>query len=62
MNYLTTSEAADIWGISRRRVTVLCATGRIPGAIQKGAMWLIPIGAKKPEDRRKVRSIGQKKE
>ena len=62
MDYLTTSEAADVWGISRRRVTVLCATGRIPGAVQKGTMWLVPIGAKKPEDRRKVRSIGQQKE
>ena len=61
MDYLTTSEAAEKWNISRRRVTVLCSTGRIPGAIQKGAMWLIPKNAKKPEDGRKVRYIGQKK-
>ena len=61
MDYLTTSEAAEKWNISRRRVTVLCSTGRIPGALQKGGVWLIPKKAKKPEDGRKVRYIGQKK-
>lgn len=61
MDYLTTSEAAEKWNISRRRVTVLCSTGRISGALQKGGMWLIPKNAKKPEDGRKVRYIGQKK-
>jgi DNA adenine methylase len=61
MDYLTTSEAAEKWKISRRRVTVLCSTGRIPGALQKGSMWLIPKNAKKPEDGRKVRYIGPKK-
>lgn len=53
MNYLTTMEMAEKWNISRRRVTVLCSTGRIPGVIQKGPMWLIPENAKKPEDGRK---------
>ena len=53
MNYLTTIEMAEKWNISRRRVTVLCSTGRIPGVIQKGPMWLIPENAKKPEDGRK---------
>ncbi len=61
MDYLTTSEAAEKWSISRRRVTVLCSTGRIPGALQKGAMWLIPKNAKKPLDGRKVRNKGQQK-
>ena len=56
MNYMTTSEAADKWGISRRRVTVLCATGRIPGVTQAGPMWLIPKSAKKPEDGRKAKN------
>ncbi len=31
MNYLTTAEAAEKWGISRRRVNVLCNEGRIIG-------------------------------
>ncbi len=55
MNYMTTSEAADKWGITRRRVTVLCSTGRIPGVTQAGPMWLIPKNAKKPVDGRKER-------
>ncbi len=59
MNYSTTADMAEKWGISRRRVTVLCATGRIPGVIQVGAMWLIPKDAKKPEDGRKVQIKGQ---
>ena len=61
MNYLTTIEMAEKWNISRRRVTVLCSTGRIPGVIQKGPMWLIPENAKKPEDGRRVLNMGQKK-
>ena len=61
MNYSTTDEIAKKWNISRRRVTVLCATGRIPGVIQMGAMWLIPKNAKKPEDGRKVQIKGQNK-
>lgn len=61
MNFLTTAETAEKWDISRRRVTVLCNEGRIKGAMQKGNMWLIPENAKKPEDGRKVRYIGQQK-
>lgn len=55
MEYLTTSEAAEKWNISRRRVTVYCDEGRIAGAIRKGVMWLIPADAEKPIDGRKVR-------
>lgn len=61
MNYLTTIEMAEKWNISRRRVTVLCSTGRIPGVIQKGPMWLIPENAKKPADGRRVLNMGKKK-
>ena len=55
MDLLTTSETADKWNISRRRVSLLCAEGRIEGAIQKGKMWLVPADAKKPEDPRRKR-------
>lgn len=58
MNYLTTQEAADLWGISRRRVTVLCDEGRVKGAIRKGKVWLIPAKAEKPVDGRTVRNKG----
>ena len=52
MNYFTTSELSGIWGISSRRIGVLCAEGRIDGAIKKGKTWLIPDNAVKPGDAR----------
>lgn len=55
MDYLTTSQMADRWNISRRRVTTLCIEGRIEGAMLRGNTWLIPEAAKKPEDPRRVR-------
>ena len=61
MGLLTTSEMAKKWDISRRRVTTLCAEGRIEGAILKGNTWLIPENAEKPDDPRRVRKIEQKK-
>lgn len=61
MELLTTSEMAKKWDISRRRVTTLCAEGRIEGAILKGNTWLVPENAEKPDDPRRVRKIEQKK-
>lgn len=52
MEYLTTSETAERWGITARRVQVLCKEGRVEGAVYKG-VWLIPADAKKPEDPRR---------
>ena len=60
MELLTTSEMAEKWNISRRRVTTLCAQGRIEGAILKGNKWLIPENAEKPDDPRRVRKNGHK--
>lgn len=61
MELLTTSEMVKKWDISRRRVTTLCAEGRIEGAILKGNTWLIPENTEKPDDPRRVRKIEQKK-
>ncbi len=52
MKYITPKEAAERWGISRRRVHILCGNGRIEGAERYGGIWLIPDTAKKPEDAR----------
>ncbi len=49
MNYLTADEAAKKWGISGRRVRILCNEGRVKGAEQKGNLWLIPDNVEKPE-------------
>ena len=52
MNYIKASQAAEKWGISPRRVRMLCAEGKIEGAIQKGKLYMIPEDAKKPADGR----------
>lgn len=52
MNYIKVSQAAEKWGISARRVRVLCAEGKIDGVIQKGKLYMIPENAQKPADGR----------
>ena len=52
MEYLSTAEVANKWGITARRVQRLCKEGRVEGAVYKG-ICLIPDDAKKPEDPRK---------
>lgn len=53
MEYLTTVEMSQKWGISSRRIGILCAENRIPGVIKKGKTWLIPSDSEKPADARK---------
>jgi len=52
MDYITTKQAAEKWGISERRVQVLCVQGRIKGVVRLGWAWAIPIDAQKPYDKR----------
>ncbi len=52
MEYLTSPEMSEKWGISSRRISLLCAEGRIKGAIKKGKTWLIPSDTQKPADAR----------
>ena len=52
MDYLTISQTAEKWGLKGRRVTTLCAEGRIPGAKKFGNAWMIPEDAEKPNDAR----------
>ena len=49
---MTTKEASERWGISERRVRVLCSEGKIAGAVQEGRGWNIPIDSQKPSDGR----------
>ncbi len=49
---MTVKQAAEKWGISDRRIRVLCSEGKIPGAYQEGRGWKIPIDADKPADGR----------
>ena len=39
MKYLSSKEAADKWGISERRVQILCNQERIAGVIRIGSTW-----------------------
>lgn len=55
MEFLTTTEIATKWNVSRRRVAALCKEGRIKGAVLKGKIWLVPDDATKPEDPRHIR-------
>ena len=50
--YMTVKQAAEKWGISDRRVRILCSEGKIPGVTREGRSWRIPAEAKKPEDGR----------
>ena len=50
--FMTVKEASAKWGISDRRIRVLCAEGKIPGAIKEGKTWKFPIDTVKPIDRR----------
>ena len=67
MEYIKVSKAAEKWGISTRRVRLLCAEGKIPGVIRKGNLYMIPENAQKPLDGRRSRAgilaeIEQKRE
>lgn len=52
MNYLSIRQTAEKWGLSVRRIQVLCANDRIPGAVRIGYSWAIPEDAEKPSDAR----------
>ena len=52
MNYISIKEIAKKWGLTQRRVQVLCSQDRIPGLIRIGSTWEIPEDAEKPQDLR----------
>ena len=52
MDYMTAQQTANLWGISDRRVRILCSDGKITGAVKDGKSYKIPIDAQKPADGR----------
>ena len=56
MEYIKVSEAAAKWGLSARRVRILCAEGRIGGVVRKGNLYMIPADALRPSDGRSQRA------
>ena len=59
MEFITAKEAAKKWGITPRRVQILCSEGRIEGAWRLGNAWAIPMNAPKPKDGRVLRRSGE---
>ncbi len=62
MEYMSAPQAAEKWGISERRVQILCSENRIPGVSKLGYMWLIPKNAEKPIDGRRKNSSTKREE
>lgn len=56
MEYIRVTKAAEKWGVSSRRVRMLCEEGKIPGVIRRGNLYMIPANAPKPLDGRKTRA------
>ncbi|QIB68334.1 excisionase family DNA binding protein [Muricomes intestini] len=52
LDYISVQQAADKWGISKRRIQKLCEENRIDGAVRFGYAWAIPKDAPKPADGR----------
>ena len=53
--WMSSTAAAERWGISRGWVQALLRTGQVPGAIKVGRDWLIPEGTPLPEHRFSLR-------
>lgn len=53
MEYITVKQAAEKWGVTPRRVQILCAEERIKGAYRFGRSWMIPSHAVLPNARKK---------
>ena len=53
-DYLTVKQISEKWGLKPRTVQIMCADGKIPGAIKFGRDWAIPGDAKRPADKRVV--------
>jgi hypothetical protein len=51
-DWITPREAAEKWGISDRRVQVLCSNGKVQGVIRLKGGWFIPKDTPKPPDGR----------
>ena len=57
MDYVSVRQAAERWGLSDRRVRLLCRQGRIAGVVREGRAYRIPAKAVKPADGRGLRGM-----
>lgn len=59
--YITVKEMAEKWGITPRRIQVLCNENRVEGAVKQAGVWFIPCDAQKPTKRRGLKCDERKK-
>lgn len=52
MEFITVKQAAEKWGVSVRRVQILCSQDRVKGAYRFGKSYMIPADAILPNARR----------
>lgn len=52
MDYISIKQLSEKWGLSTRRIQILCRDGRIPGAMRIARTWAVPADAEKPKDAR----------
>lgn len=57
MEYISTAEAAEKWGVKPRYVQRLLSENRVPGAVRYGNCWMVPADADKPGDPRRERKL-----
>jgi len=50
--YTTVKDIAGQWNVKPRTVQIMCAEGKLPGAVKFGRDWAIPVEAKRPKDNR----------
>lgn len=53
MKYISAKDAAKKWGVTPRRVQILCNEEKIKGATRFGRTWMIPEGAILPSSAKK---------
>lgn len=52
MDYISIKQLSEKWGISTRRIQILCRDGRVPGAMRIASTWAVPADVAKPKDGR----------
>ena len=45
MEYITSMQAAELTGFTKRHINNMCMNGELPGAYKKGYRWMIPMKA-----------------
>ena len=52
MDYIGVKALSEKWGLSERRIRLMCSEGRIEGAIKLSWSWAVPSNVEKPTDGR----------